>query len=211
MGQTSSQERRNMKIISMAGAKRSGKNTFALYLKEEAESDGKTVELASWAHLLKTVAIKSLGVDDDPESWADRTKERHVIRIIDPHYNMAEHEVSIREFLQNLGTEACRETFGEDFWVDQFWNRFEKVHSKMPDLLIFTDTRFDNEAKSVEHFGGINIEIVKDGLDTSDSHASEQGVSREYIYDTIYNDSDLDALRIKASVAYKRWFGGYLG
>jgi hypothetical protein len=99
----------------------------------------------------------------------------------------------------------------EDFWVDQFWNRFEKVHSKMPDLLIFTDTRFDNEAKSVEHFGGINIEIVKDDIEIDDSHASEQGVSREYIYETIYNDSDLDALKIKASFAYNRWFSDILG
>lgn len=200
-----------MEIVSLTGAKRSGKNTFALFLKEEAEANGKTVELASWAHLLKTVAIKSLGVEDDPESWADRTKERHVIRIIDPHYNMAEHEVSIREFLQNLGTEACRETFGEDFWVDQFWDRFEKVHSKMPDLLIFTDTRFDNEAKSVKHFGGRTFEIVKDDIVLDDSHASEQGVSINYIYDRIYNDSDLSALKVKANVMYNKWINDYIG
>jgi len=200
-----------MKIISMTGAKRSGKNTFALLLKEEAEADGRTVELASWAHLLKTVAVESLGVFEEPDIWADRTKERHVIKIVDPHYDMVENEISVRQFLQNLGTEACRNTFGEDFWVDQFWNRFEKVHSKMPDLLIFTDTRFDNEAKSVEHFGGINIEIVKDDIELDDSHASEQGISREYIYDTIWNDSDLDALRVKANVAYNKWFGDILG
>jgi hypothetical protein len=202
-----------MKIISMTGAKRSGKNTFALFLKDEAQADGKTVELASWAYLLKTVAVESLGVFEEPDVWADRTKENHVIQIID--YSSGptdpEHEISVRQFLQNLGTEACRNTFGEDFWVNQFWNHFEKVHSEMPDLLIFTDTRFDNEAKSVESFGGINIEVVKNDIKLDDSHASEQGISREYIYDTIWNDSDLDALRAKANVAYNNWSGDILG
>jgi hypothetical protein len=199
-----------MEIISLTGAKRSGKNTFANYLKEVAEKDGRTVELASWAHLLKEVAVKSLGINENADQWAERTKEKYSISITNQN-GLVEYELYVREFLQNLGTEACREIFGQDFWVDQFWNRFEKVHTKQPDLLIFTDTRFDNEAKSVEHFGGINVEIVKDDLITQDTHASEQGVHSMFIYEIIYNDTDLEALKVKTEIAYKRWFSGYLG
>ena len=205
-----------MEIISLTGAKRSGKNTFATYLKEAAEADGRTVELASWAHLLKQVAVNSLGINEDADEWAERTKERHMIKIIDPEYDMVEDEISVRRFLQNLGTQACRELFGMNFWIDQFWNHFERTHDPHdpngpPDLLIFTDTRFDNEAFTVEHLGGINVEIVKDGLTSNDGHESESGVSRENIYDTIWNDSDLSALRVKAQVNYKKWMSDRLG
>ena len=194
----------------MTGAKRSGKNTFALFLKKEAEADGYTVELASWANLVKKVAVNALGITEDADEWADRVKNTHKIAVINE-IDMDENIITVREFLQNLGTESCRKLFGEDFWVEQFWNNFDKVHSDMPDLLIFTDTRFDNEAKCVERLGGKNVEVIKDDIVLDDTHASESGVDRMYIYDTIYNDSNLDDLKVKTNVAYKKWFSDYLG
>lgn len=197
-----------MTIVSVTGAKRSGKNTFAEFLLDAAHKDGRTVELASWASLLKRVAYEALNIPDQVpdqvhwEYWADKAKEGYDLDITDQ-WGFCVQSITMREFFQRLGTEACRNIFGENFWIEMFWRDFERNTDPPPNLLIFTDTRFDNEADNVTASGGTNVEIIRPELVNDDSHASESGVSKGLIDDFIYNDQGLEELRIKANVYYE--------
>jgi hypothetical protein len=200
-----------MRIIGITGNKGSGKNTFAEFLKKEIEVDGKTAELASWAYLLKKLAFESFGIDTDesPDEWADRVKNTHVIHIINElNYfegaSKSEHSIDFRTFFQRLGTQGCRNIFGEDFWVDVFWDDFKKNKEEYPNYLIFTDTRFDNEAISVISNDGVNVKIVRDTDIEFDNHESEQGINKKYVSMIIDNDSGLEELN-KSAIEYYRW------
>lgn len=57
---------------------------------------------------------------------------------------------SARWFLQRIGTEGCRKTFGETFWTDQL---LAKIKREKPVCAIIDDARFVNEAKAIRAFG----------------------------------------------------------
>jgi hypothetical protein len=53
---------------------------------------------------------------------------------------------SARWFLQRLGTEGARKTFGESFWTDM---AITMVRRQRPRVAVFDDMRFANEARAV--------------------------------------------------------------
>lgn len=59
-----------------------------------------------------------------------------------------------REALQKMGTEAGRNVFHQNFWIDRL------EHKILPDEnYVITDTRFENEMKWIKSRGGVIIEI----------------------------------------------------
>src|SRR5210317_1105677 len=110
-------------IVGLAGAKESGKNTFA---KLAWEIFGATYDVKefSFAKKLKKSAVASLGMSGhefDSIDYADALKDRGLINIEVPNYG--DHGLFIksltgREFLQFYGTEAHRDIFNNEFWVD---------------------------------------------------------------------------------------------
>jgi hypothetical protein len=80
----------------------------------------------------------------------------------------------VRTYLQRYGTEAHRDIFGCDFWVDQGMRRAQEVRaaSNPCTIPVFTDVRFENEALTIKGMGG-EIWHVR-GLDEDTGlHASE--------------------------------------
>ena len=75
----------------------------------------------------------------------------------------------VREFLQRLGL-ACRNQFGEDFWVEQ---AFKDVDPD--DNVVFSDVRFENEAQAIRDAGGILIKVIRPGFN-GDDHVSENAL-----------------------------------
>jgi hypothetical protein len=191
-----------MLVIGVSGTKRSGKNTFADYIKHYLEDRGKSVKIGSWADLLKKSAYESLGVAKGAteehkfySEWANSFKESFRLQIVNEQ-DIVLREITGREFLQQYGTEGHREIFGENFWIEQFWNSnsFEGV-----DVLIIADCRYDNEAEDVLSKNGVIIKIDNPVTDNnSDGHASEQGISEHLISCRIDNDSSLERLEEKA-------------
>jgi hypothetical protein len=57
---------------------------------------------------------------------------------------------SARWFLQRIGTEGCRKTFGEDFWVKQ---GIAQIERDRPSVAVFDDARFITEANAIRAFG----------------------------------------------------------
>lgn len=75
--------------------------------------------------------------------------------------------MTVREILQKMGTEAGRETFGEDLWVQNMLCRM----SDSDDIAI-DDCRFLNEAAALKSEGFTVIGIDRPGLEV-DQHPSE--------------------------------------
>lgn len=79
----------------------------------------------------------------------------------------AKKNAEVRSLLQRIGTDAGRKVIGENVWVDAVMNN-------LPDgPIVFTDTRFPNEAQAVKDAGGYVIRVSRPGVDAVNAHVSE--------------------------------------
>jgi hypothetical protein len=102
--------------------------------------------------------------------------------------------MSVRQFLQKLGTEAMREGLHPDTWVNATFASYNAAI----DNWIITDTRFPNEAVAVKERGGVLLRVNRN-TDTGD-HPSETALD-DYQFDyVIENDGDLTSLVEKVRV-----------
>lgn len=188
-------------IIGLHGRMGSGKDTFYELLKEE--HTGEVIRRA-FADPLKISAARALGFVGGTEAcigYCNMLKERGTIKVLQDNDEI--NEISGRQYLQWYGTEAHREVFGTNFWVDAALPEYDGMgHSEdtifriLPrrDLVVFTDVRFANEAERVRQWGGEVWEVVRFD-DDADGHASEQRLPRHLIDATIDNRGTLEDLR----------------
>ena len=54
--------------------------------------------------------------------------------------------------------------------------------------VVVTDARFPNEGELIYELGGVVIEIQREGVDTTDTHASEAGLPDWLIAGVVIND-----------------------
>lgn len=181
-------------IIGLTGYARSGKDTVARML---AEEENGVVERVGFSDLLKLSAARALNVLTSPDDvgmkpvqeWADDFKTRHTIQIRDESGRVV-HEIPGRTFLQRYGTEAHRELFGDDFWV-------EAVDLDRPgvDLVVVNDVRFANEAERIREAGGEIWQVVRAGAEPAGSHVTERPLPGDLIDREVPNHGTLDDLR----------------
>lgn len=85
-------------------------------------------------------------------------------------------KMTVREFLQKLGTEAMRDNLHEDVWVNALFADYKERYfgsKSMPNWVI-TDVRFPNEANAIINRGGIMVRINRDNTPgISKDHSSE--------------------------------------
>ena len=98
-----------------------------------------------------------------------------------------------RHALQKLGTECIRKVFREDFWIKNLEVTVDPILQSGQNVVI-SDVRFDNEARWILDKGGVVIRVVRPGLQSTDSHPSEQGVSQYLVSATVFNDGTPDDL-----------------
>lgn len=191
-------------LLGLAGRKFAGKDTLARLLIEEGERRGIKVVRAAFADKLKVSAARALGLLDEGDAYCvrlmDHLKEHGQITVkLDAVRTLS---LSGREYLQWFGTEAHRDVFGSDFWVDALlplgpgvWEaRFEGA-----DLVVVSDCRFASEAERVRSLGGKILRVDRDLPDDGDRHASEAGLPSEFIYETVDNIGSLADLRVAAA------------
>jgi hypothetical protein len=130
-------------------------------------------------------------------------------------------KMTIREFLQKLGTDAIRNGLHEDTWLNAFWIDYKPIGGKMispnypkdytsgrfefPNWII-TDCRFENEYNSVKERGGLMIKVERPSSGT-DNHASETGLDSITDWDyVIQNDGTINDLieKVKAILIKER-------
>jgi len=157
-----------------------------------------TWEIKKMADKLKEIASILLGVP--VKKFEDRKfKDSYLPEIwnyVDQ--NGFKKQMTVREFLQKLGTDAMRDGLHENVWANAFWvdyidqkpnDRFSNI--EYPNWII-TDVRFPNEAESVMDHGGILIRVNKDG-DTG-NHPSETGLDDWEFEYTIDNNGTIEDL-----------------
>jgi hypothetical protein len=92
--------------------------------------------------------------------------------------------MTIRTFLQKLGTEAMREGLHQNTWANAFWSDFDEDN----DHWLITDIRFPNEYESVKDRNGIVIKVVRDIEIPKHEHESETALD-SYRFDYVIDNS----------------------
>lgn len=179
-------------LIGLHGKKSAGKDTVY----ERASrilADVLPVERASFADLLYRSAAASLDVTvEELQEWKNDSGVFVAVgsRFEDGSFFVA-HKRTVREFLQAYGTEAHREVFGPDFWV-------ENVDLSHEGRVVFvTDVRFANEALAVREAGGTVVHVLgpAEVEQAGDGHASETVLPSVLIDMTLTNSQRDDNFR----------------
>ena len=106
-------------------------------------------------------------------------------------YPLSDWGMTVREFLQKLGTDCIRKQLHPNAWVKALFADFTEES-----LWVITDVRFPNEAQAIIDRGGILIRVVRDGIPTSD-HESETALDNWEFEHVITNNGSLEDLEIK--------------
>lgn len=152
------------------------------------------VERRAFADALYESAARALGVTvSELRLWKTDDRITVDIRDTDPDILGGSYprvRLSIREFLQRYGTEAHRDVFGPDFWV----NQIDLTHHEL--IVVVTDVRFRNEAEAIQDAGGYVVRVEGPYVG-DDDHASEAPLSSfliDYAIDNTVRDDYMAAL-----------------
>ena len=187
-------------IILIHGLKRSGKDTFASILKELEP----VVEIKPFAGPLKEITAKAFDLSPDVIDYL-KNDESIKIGFRSPQEKMCTGN-SMRNFLQNLGTEAMKPIFGDYVWAKLFTDSY----LKSPDGTVFVAPDF----RVIEEYNYITSETITanaDALDvvtvkiqraeaegSGDTHISENGL-KDFKFDYVVdNNGTLEDLRAEA-------------
>lgn len=204
-----------MKVIGLAGPAGGGKDTACGFALEWCEEQGIKAARFAFADALKRSAASSLGLHTGGDTGqpvkaaidlCNKIKQPGVrVQVYqsvsdpeDPPTQTDIVNISGREFLQFYGTEAHRDVFGREFWVNVIARKLEGADQNDVDVCFLTDTRFPNEAKLVNSYGnnGEVWEVVRPEVEGAvEAHASEAGLPDGSIEFQIRNEGTLDDLR----------------
>lgn len=169
------------RLIAIHGKARSGKDTFARALQvympftRMAFADPLKIAVAGLFHIPVERAFSD-DKDQVLEGWG----------------------LTLRDVLQRFGTEAMRNTFGADFWIERWRIEYEQNRAQN---IVVTDCRFPNEAALIRSLGGLVVHIQRPGagLDGAAAvHASEQVFPVEPGDRVVVNDGGVAALHRRA-------------
>jgi len=175
-----------MSIIGISGRMGSGKNTVGDIIEKIClTNEGPVFEQKSFAGKLKQIASLLTGIL--VEKFEDQEFKKSLLgdewgvvkdnplNAIPVFENVQfNHLMSVREFLQKLGTEAMRDGLHTNVWVNALFadynttgynykgceNKVIQGEWEYPNWII-TDMRFPNEMDAVKERGGITIRVVR--------------------------------------------------
>lgn len=160
-------------VIGLCGEAGSGKSSVAQYL-----IDRYGAVRYSLAAPLKEMVKAALDLTDEQVYGTQAQKEAP-----DPRYGGK----SARWFLQRIGTEGVRNTWGADFWIKLTLGEGGRIWRDAPALAVVDDVRFENEAAAIREwkFGRVwRLDCPQRESSADAGHASEAGVrdiSPDYI------------------------------
>lgn len=185
-------------LIGFHAKKQGGKDTAYARL---SAAYGGSVERIGFADLLYRSAAAALGgvTVEELQRWKSDPNVRVQVVCLgvdadsDPEDIEIMVDMDVRTFLQKYGTEAHREVFGSDFWVDavELWHQGR--------IVCVTDVRFENEARAVRQMRGVIVKLLgpPEVELAGDTHESEAGLSDDlvdFIVDNSRRDDDFHSL-----------------
>jgi hypothetical protein len=190
-------------LIGISGKLTSGKDTVASMIMSNSKDDW---EIKKYSKKLKEIASILTGIPE--ENFEDQKFKNSVLpkewsrKFRYPSYIATrEEDMTVRRFLQLLGTEAIREGLHTNAWVNAL---FADCQDEDPPWFkaikfskwIVTDVRFPNEFDGIKQRGGIVIRVNRPGINTGD-HPSETALDNHVFDYTITNDGTLEELEQK--------------
>jgi hypothetical protein len=176
-------------------------------------------ETRKFAGKLKDIASHLTGIDI--EMFEDQEFKK---TLLGPEWGTIEHNplnsipvfedvkfnslMSVREFLQKLGTDAMRKGLHDNVWVNALMSDYRPIEynddeqPRLPNWII-TDCRFPNEAQAVKDKGGLVIRIDRPGIKPINDHPSEIALDNWKFDYKISNVSDIYALKETVEVILK--------
>lgn len=158
-------------IIQLLGLARSGKDWTATQLKTYFESQGKSVEIYSYAAPMKRLAATLFDISLEQLDDFKNRSNNVVIEVYDNAdlngTGTFQFETNFRTFLQRLGNEAMKSEFGDSVWADLM---LKQINQSTADIIIIPDCRFTVELETI---GGITVRVVNNSLPPPMQHASE--------------------------------------
>lgn len=144
-------------IIGISGKIASGKDLCAEVI--QGVNNSQLWEIKRFAYRVKQ--ISSLMLNIPVEDFESRTVKSMYLE---------DWGMTVREFLQRIGTDAVRDNLHPDAWVLSLMSEYEEG-----DNWIITDLRFPNEFDAVKERGGICIRVIRNDIQdiNPDGHASE--------------------------------------
>lgn len=166
------------RVIALSGAAGSGKDTAAHFL---AKRLGYATEM--FAGPLKRGLCAMFGWA--PEKLNDREWKETPLPVIGK---------SPRQMMQTLGTEWGRNLVHPHLWAALALEQCDRAEEAGFPGIVFTDCRFENEARLVLELGGHVIHISRPGLQPVAAHVSEQSLPSYVVSGYIVNDGSLSEL-----------------
>lgn len=165
-------------------------------------------EVKKWAGKLKDVASLLTGIP--VEAFEDQEFKK---TNLGPEWNnYVNTPMTVRDFLQKLGTEGLRDGLHVNTWVNALMADYKCVPADRapggwdcPNWLI-TDTRFPNEASAIKDKGGILLKVTRPGIGPINNHPSETALNQWNFDYEIQNNGSLEDL-INSVKEFKQKFG----
>lgn len=193
---------KQVNLIGISGRIGSGKDTFAQILIDQL---GEGWEIKKYAQKLKQIASILTGVP--VENFEDQVFKACFM-------GGEWGQMTFREFLQRLGTEAVRNNIHTNAWVNAFYADFKERFTgnilnerqlanekfwHFPKWIV-TDVRFQNEADEIKKRGGIVVRISRNETTGENLHSSETALDDYPFDDFIRNTGTLAELEILAKI-----------
>ncbi len=171
-----------MKLIGIAGRRRSGKDTAALAL---VEQDYTLIRFADpLKNMIRTLLGNAALTMGDIERIIEGDQKETPLQLLCGK--------TARYAMQTLGTEWGRSLIGEDVWIRIALSRASGLNG-----VVIPDVRFKNEADAIHKAGGKIIKIIRPNLQQSsaDSHVSEQEIDEIAGDITLVNNATIAGLQ----------------
>jgi len=140
-------------IIGLSGYAGVGKDTVAKYITEIDP----TFKIKKFSGKLKEVASILTGIP--PKNFESQEFK---------HMELSGWDMTVRELLQKLGTEAIRDGLHKDAWVNALFSDYHQGEN-----WVITDMRFPNEYEAVIRWGGFVVRLEREGIKPINAHQSE--------------------------------------
>lgn len=202
-------------IIGLSGYAKSGKDTVAeMILQAQPDSNWQIKKFSGKLKLIASIltGIPEAHFEDQNFKQSNLSSEwdTRTLKLGLPIETVTEH-MSVREFLQKLGTDAVRDGLHANAWVNALMAdyRSEEIVEKLSDYMsrvtppsnwVITDCRFPNEAQAIKDKGGIIVRIDRTGVAPVNAHPSETSLDNWDFDYKIANVSDLVSLRQSVEV-----------
>ena len=204
----------NTNLISISGRMGSGKDTAGKIIQDILETNvGPFWTIKKFASGVKELA--SIILDVPVEKFENQKfkesylpSEWNTYRAVfsdrsDFHgWEVVTNQMTVREFLQKLGTDAMRNGLHTNVWVNMLMNEYKKFQEMVPDAQshfprwIITDTRFPNEYEALREKNALFIKIERPGIELN-NHPSETSLDNHEFNYVIENSGDIYQLQSK--------------